>query len=161
MQQRQQQLHRMIRLHSVLGPGGALMPDELYQTKFGNLTENKPFGINVYKGMVSEFENKYRMQQKKAWQLDHCKRYLGTFKSPGHFSKNNALQEYNHATDCFETQYPAMFFVDPRTGEVWMVCLKMVLQLAVSWQVHPSRAGPALPDENPEPLSDWHMLADN
>ena len=46
------------------------MPDELYQTKFGNLTENKPFGINVYKGMVSEFENKYRMQQKKAWQLD-------------------------------------------------------------------------------------------
>ena len=137
------------------------MPDELYQTKFGNLTENKPFGINVYKGMVSEFENKYRMQQKKAWQLDHCKRYLGTFKSPGHFSKNNALQEYNHATDCFETQYPAMFFVDPRTGEVWMVCLKMVLQLAVSWQVHPSRAGPALPDENPEPLSDWHMLADN
>ena len=66
MHQRQQQLHRMIRLHSVLGPGGALMTGELYQTKFGNLTKNKPFGINVYKGMVSEFENKYRMQQKKA-----------------------------------------------------------------------------------------------
>ena len=76
MQQRQHELHKMIRLHSVLGPGGALMTGELYQTKFGNLTKNKPFGINVYKGMVSEFENKYRMQQKKAWQLDHCKRYL-------------------------------------------------------------------------------------
>ena len=77
MQQRQHELHKMKRLHSVLGPGGALMTGELYQTKFGNLTKNKPFGINVYKGMVSEFENKYRMQQKKAWQLDHCKRYLG------------------------------------------------------------------------------------
>ena len=43
------------------------MSDELYQMKFGNVTESKPFGINVYKGMVSEFENKYRMQQKKAW----------------------------------------------------------------------------------------------
>ena len=76
MQQRQQQLHGIIRLHSVLGPGGALMTGELYQTKFGNLTKNTPFGINVYKGMASEFENKYRMQQNKAWQLDHCKRYL-------------------------------------------------------------------------------------
>ena len=74
MQQRQQQLQRMRWLHSVLGPGGALMSDELYQMKFGNVTESKPFGINVYKGMVSEFENKYRMQQNKAWQLDHCKR---------------------------------------------------------------------------------------
>ena len=87
------------------------MPDELYQTKFGNLTEKKPFGINVYKGMVSEFENKYRMQQKKAWQLDHCKRYLGTFTSPGHFSKNNALQEYNH----FQTYHP--YETCPRINE--------------------------------------------
>ena len=59
MQQRQQQLHRMRRLHSVLGPGGALMSDELYQMKFGNVTESKPFGMNVYKGMVAEFENEY------------------------------------------------------------------------------------------------------
>ena len=89
----------MRRLHSALGPGGALISDELYQMKFGNVTESKPFGMNVYKGMVAEFENKYHMQQKKAWHLDNCKRYLGTFKSPGHFSKKNAMQEYNHATD--------------------------------------------------------------
>ncbi len=57
-----------------------------------------------------------------------------------------------------------MFFVDPRTGFVGMVCLKMVLQRTGSWQVHPTRAGFALPGEEdaaPGRDSDWHMLADN
>ena len=155
---------RLRRLHSVLGPGGCLMSDDLYQVKFGMVTEARPFGMKVYEGMVAEFENNYCRLAKKAWHLAHCSKYLGTFKAPGDFSRLNAMQEYNHETDRFEVQYPAMFFVDPRTGLVWMVCLKMVLQLAGSWQVHRTRAGFALPGEEdaaPGRDSDWHMLADN
>ena len=155
---------RLRRLHSVLGPGGCLMSDDLYQVKFGMVTGARPFGTRVYQGMVSEFENHYCFKAKKASQLAHCRKYLGTFKSPGHFSRLDAQEEYNAERDRFEVQYPAMFFVDPRTGLVWMVCLKMVLQLAGSWQVHRTRAGFALPGEEdaaPGRDSDWHMLADN
>ena len=163
-QEKKETFMRLRRLHSVLGPGGCLMSDDLYQVKFGMVTEARPFGMKVYEGMVAEFENNYCRLAKKAWHLAHCSKYLGTFKAPGDFSRLNAMQEYNHERDRFEVQYPAMFFVDPRTGLVWMVCLKMVLQLAGSWQVHRTRAGFALPGEEdaaPGRDSDWHMLADN
>ena len=163
-QEKKETFMRLRRLHSVLGPGGCLMSDDLYQMKFGMVTGARLFGTRVYQGMVSEFENHYCFKAKKASQLAHCRKYLGTFKSPGHFSRLDAQEEYNAERDRFEVQYPAMFFVDPRTGLVRMLCLKQVIQLARSWLVHPTRAGFVPLGEEDRDLgadSDWHMLADN
>ena len=147
------------RLHSVLGPGGTLMSDDRYEEKFGLVSAGRPFGGDVYRGMIEEYKTKYCAVAKKAWHLERCSKFVGTFKPPRNFSKLNAKTQYDELEDSFEVRYPAMFFLDPRTGTLWMVCLKMVIGCMVSWEVHPTRAGPADPTLGTDP--DWHMLADN
>ena len=133
------------KLHSVLGPGGTLMSDDRYQMIFGAVTADKPFGRDVYTGMLDVWQSMYRTVAKQAWHLESCVKYIGCFKAPSQFSKPNAMTPYDPIADKFGTIYPAMFFYDASTGRLYMVCLKMIIGCMRYWEVHPSRAGQALP----------------
>ena len=122
-----------------------------------HLGSTRPFGSDVNHGMVDLFTSKYRLQHKKAWHFDRCKKYIGSFKSSIPFSAEGATEPYNHQKDSCAVHYPALFFYDPSSG-FWMVCLKMVIQISKSWQVHPTRIGPAYPCDDHDSDSDWVIL---
>ena len=136
------------------------MGNDEYHHMFGEVRCDRPFGQRVYEGMAHLF-HQYMSCQKKAWQLADCQKFMGTFRAPWSFSKHNALQPFNPATDHLACQYPAMFFLDVYDGRVYMVCLKMVIGDMAYWEIDRSRAGPMLPhDSDREKLANeaWNFL---
>ena len=140
-----------------------MMPDAEYERIFGQVSDEFPFGNNVYKGMTELF-TQYVKSTKQGWHLAGAHKFLGSFKAPGTFSKDNARSKFTEYDELHGTTYPAMFFRDPDSLFLYMLCLKQVIAKMKYWYVDPSRVGRAFAakkdskdDWNPE-KEGWTML---
>ena len=104
----------------------------LYTSKFGEITENAPFGENLWQGLTDIF-----VQYRYNYNMNGEKRY-GWFVAPASFSKKASETPRGPSDHIF---YPCVVTVVFFQGQVWflMACLHILLISSKPWYIHCSR----------------------
>jgi hypothetical protein len=127
----QQRMFRMaiIKLNGVLGS----MSVRMFVEEFGPLSQRYPFGLWVWTGMASRWDQyRYNYQFTRS-----DERHTGWFCAPSSFSLCNAARQLE---PCDRECYPTFWYEDGGDTEfVYIVCMFIVIRGSKPWRVHRTR----------------------
>ena len=99
--------------------------------RFGRMTQEAPWGDNVWAGMLALYRSNYRHQ----WRMGSVL-FFAWFLKPFEFSQRNSRLPPGPS----DTEwYPAIFTDDEWQGLFGMTCLHIVIVGCRPWWVHPAR----------------------
>ena len=130
-------LNQQTRVATVLSHlGGVHCPQ--YEDIFGVISEQAPWGNNLWSGLRSCFINLRQKPYKGGpAHFSGCCFKIGWFACPLEFSKQNARRSMTEAPAI--RWYPAVFCMCEGCDDPYMWCLAQILRAWPYWVVHPGR----------------------
>ena len=132
----QKQQQRFLEMIRILNGGSYFGGAQKWVKTFGQLTDEHPFGDQVFRGMATiwkDYTYRYQVEQ-------YVTVFVGWFLVPRPFSKKQAAKAAEEDDQFLQPyRYPAIFAQTGYKQQLIMVCLNLLVENSKPWWVHCSR----------------------